>query len=208
MNLNAILKDQDLTQLKFFEDLLHDRLKILHCELSEVFKNISYSRTLASKPAHEMIIDLMAGCTEQCPFCGAQCDRSTNNHLSINGSDGKVLHITRHRPEGLGSYRWENKNTFVLDNCTYLVASDTVFRNKDTGGKWHPYRQYSEIYAEWDIAPDSSSNVSMYWKWFIAHYQTEIEEFFGYAKSEIPQEWKHFQWWEVEEWLKREYRLK
>ena len=68
-------------------------------------------------------------------------------------------------------------------------------------------RKYYEKYPDCDIPPDKSFEVLLFWKWFIGHYSTPIEKFFKYAKTEIPEEWRKIQWWEVDEWLKREYNL-
>ena len=95
----------------------------------------------------------------------------------------------------------------VLDICTQSVASDTKFMNKDTKGKYHPYKKFIQLYPDWNIPADKSLESSLFWKWFIGHYSTDIEESFGYATTVIPGEWKEIKWREVAAWLKEEYKI-
>ena len=44
----------------------------------------------------------------------------------------------------------------VIHTCPVLVAGEGSFSNKDTNGKWVPYRKYSNIYNDWNIPADIS----------------------------------------------------
>ena len=94
----------------------------------------------------------------------------------------------------------------VLDSCTYSVSDpDSAFEDKK--GMWHVYKHYSKIYPEWLIPADKSLESSLYWKWFIANYSSEIEDFFGHRHTKIPEEWTKLKWADVKEWLQKEYHL-
>ena len=114
-------------------------------------------------------------------------------------------HGTQHRPGCLGGGRWEDNNTMILDTCTTLVASGSRFRIRDN--KWQPYRKYKDIFPDWSIPADKSLESSLFWKWFVGHYSTEVKELYGRAETEIPDEWRELEWREVQEWLKTEYNL-
>ena len=192
--------DEELPHLDFFAQQVKEQLEKLHGELKTEYEGIRYSNTLKGESAHEMILKGVAGCTEQCPFCKAQCE------LTISGHIRTAKHTTQqHRPECLGSYRWSHNDKFVLDICTHLVATDATFRNSDTNNERHPYKDYRSIYPNWHIPADRSFTASLFWKWFIGNYSTEIEKYFKCAKTDIPREWKAIQWREVEEWLKNTY---
>ena len=118
-----------------------------------------------------------------------------------------IKHRTLHRPQGLGGQRWED-NTMVLDTCTFLVASDYRFHNDDTNNKWIPYKNYTDFYPEWSIPADRSLESSLYWKWFLGHHSTKVEQFYGRKQTtKIPDEWRKLKWNKVKVWLKEEYGL-
>ena len=194
--------DEELHHLDFFTEQVKEQLEKLHGELKTEYRGISYSDTLKGESAHEMILKGVAGCTEQCPFCKAQCE------LTVPGHDTRTAkHTTQHRPECLGSYRWIHNDKLVLDICSFSVTTDATFRNSDTNNEKHPCKDYRSIYPDWHIPADRSFTASLFWKWFIGHYSTKIEKHFNFAKTDISREWKAIQWREVEEWLKNTYVL-
>ena len=201
VDLNMYVRDDELSVLKFFTDQVKEGLESFR---STLFQNITYSETIGRESAHDMVVKKVAGCTEQCPFCGAQCELTISSHTS---GMNKSLHSTQHRPQALGRYHWVKDNTAILDTCTYLVSTNCNFRNAATEEKYHPYKDYRDIYSDWFIQADKSFESSLYWKWFIGHYSTRIEEFFHFAKTDIPGEWKCLQWRKVREWLITEYKL-
>ena len=86
----------------------------------------------------------------------------------------------------------------VLSLCTSSVAGNTNFHNGDTKDEWIPFKKY---YPDWTIPADMSLEASLYWKWFLGHFSTEVERSFGREKTEIPEEWKELKWKEVAKWL-------
>ena len=194
--------NQEISDANFFMTEVRNGLKDLHERLEDYLSTISYSQLKHVQPTHVTLYAQISGCLSQCPFCKAQCEL-TNNHPT----SGTIKHSTQHRPECLGRYRWEKDNTMVLDICTSLVAGDCRFRNDDTNNEWIPFKKYIDYYPEWSIPADMSLEASLYWKWFLGHNSTKVEEFFGRDKTKIPEEWKELKWKEVVKWLKETYKL-
>ena len=194
-DLNMYLHNHELLQLKIFTDKVKYELEKFRSVLCQ---NITYSQTADRVSTHEMILKVVSGCSTPCPFCGAQCELTTGCHTS------GVPHSTQHRPLVLGRYQYGRG---VFDACTYLVATDSKYKNESTKGKYQHYKKYHELYPDWLIPADKSFEASLYWKWFIGQYSTTIRDCFHIAESDIPEEWKALQWRTVKEWLITEYNL-
>ena len=91
--------------------------------------------------------------------------------------------------------------------CTTVVGSDLKFKNDDTKGKYHPYKEYTMIYPKWTITADLSPEASLYWKWFIGQYAGEIAHAFAMKEATIPYEWKKLKWSDVKKSLKDSFNL-
>ena len=202
VELTVFFKDQELTNLNFFTQQVIERLEELLNTLNKCLERITYSDISHEKSApHQQIYKQVAGCTAQCPFCGAQCENNIKHHWP------QRKHTTHHRPQCLNKFKWVENNTSILEICTYLVATNADFRNRDTENELHPYTKYYDFYPKWEIRADKTFEVSLYWKWFLGHYYLKIKEKYGHEETEIPQEWKQLQWVEVERWLKMEYQI-
>ena len=198
------ITSQELSDLNFFKKEVIRGLNELRNKLKKFFSDIEYLDITRRNTPHEIIFEMVSGCTEQCPFCKAQCELTEEKHSTT----GNIKHQTQHRPRCLGGRSWEEDKTMVLDVCTYSVSdSNTNFRTEHTEWKWHAYKEYSKIYPEWIIPADKSLESSLYWKWFIGNYSSKVEDFFGHEHTKIPEEWTKVRWAEVKEWLKREYQL-
>ena len=193
---------QVFKNLDFFTDEVVKGLDSLQSSLKHEFQTMTSSvMQMWEKKPYDTLLEEVAGCTKQCPFCKEQCDHTNAEHSS------SVKHSTQHRPHCLGGYRWEKDNTMILDLCTSLVHGDYSFCNSDTNDQWRPYKEYTKVYPDWSIPDDTSITASLYWKWLVGNYPTEIEELFGRSKTTIHDEWKALKWPKVKEWLKKEYRL-
>ena len=181
----AFAKDKEFPDANFFAKEVIKGLNSVSDEVKEKLSKIKYAHTCVKELAHEVLYDAASGCTEQCPFCKAQCEHNTKNHPT----SGTIKHEVQHRPRGLGGRRWDKDNTLVLDTCPVAVHCDHRFQSDKTNYEWHDYKKYADHYPEWSIPSDNSLESSLYWKWFIGKYSTKVEEFFGRAKTEIPQEW-------------------
>ena len=92
-----------------------------------------------------------------------------------------------------------------MDVCSSSVASDTTFKNKDTKGQPHPYKEYQTYYPNWSITADPSRQASSYWKWFVANFSERIAMNFNMKETKIPGTWKSLTWEEVKQDLQKLY---
>ncbi|XP_073403595.1 interferon-induced very large GTPase 1-like [Dendrobates tinctorius] len=162
LNFLASTEQQILAQLKSmtFPDLL-SKLKL--------------------KPQDELFSKVI-GCGHQCPFCKVPCEAGGATHSEHFASV--------HRPQGLGQYRDHSSGILVKSICTTSIVSSVSFSNSDTGGKWHPYKEYRTYYPDWSIDPDPSIESSDYWKLIFAKFNGEFAEAYNAEPAELPGDWK------------------
>ena len=150
---------------------------------------------------HEFLKELI-GCTEQCPFCGEQCDLQDADH------DDAVNHRTAvHHSGCLKGYRDVHTQILYTDFCPAKIACKEKFRNETTSQKWVDYSKYQRIYPKWTITPDIASENSLYWMLFIGRYKDQIAERFNAKPPIVPESWSNISWEEIEENLKKLYDL-
>ena len=169
----------------FSELLSQEEEKIMEKILTDQKLNFSNITEWQTSP-HLTLCDSVIGCTEQCPFCGEQCELTDPNHASC----GKDHFIKIHRPQCLGRFTWHVSNKLVLDLCTYSIESECNFKNADTNGEWVPYKSYRSIYKNWCISNESPTEAPKYWQWFIYSYLREIVEWVGAEPTSID----HLNW--------------
>nr|XP_051685000.1 interferon-induced very large GTPase 1-like [Oryctolagus cuniculus] len=144
-----------------------------------------------SKPVEEIVPEIekilsehLCGCWKQCPRCGAICTNTISTHEGDHS-------VPFHRPLAVKGGIWHKTDTFVIDCCTSLVASDCFMVFSD--GRKIPYKTYRQAggeYATWSITPDSSTQP--YWKWFVSHFRSNLEKKYGKkftGKGKIPEAW-------------------
>lgn len=144
-----------------------------------------------SKPVEEIVPEIekilsehLCGCWKQCPRCKAICTNTIPTHEGDHS-------VPFHRPLAVKGGIWHKTDTFVIDCCTSLVASDCFMVFSD--GREIPYKTYRQAggeYATWSITPDSSTQP--YWKWFVSHFRSNLEEKYGKkftGKGKIPEAW-------------------
>ncbi len=180
------LKGKIKTELENLEVKLHKSFSTISCE-----KEMGFWK---NKP-HELLENLI-GCTAQCPFCGEQCDLLDPNHE--NDCDHR---IEIHRISCLKGKRWKDSGVMTTHFCQASVShADLLFEHKED--EYHPYNDYKSIYKNWEIAPDISSEGSLYWQWFVGKYYENIAKEFGAKPPDVPDEWRHIEWSTVEKNLK------
>ena len=167
-------------------------------DLHGIFDRIIYESEMENwevKP-HEFLKELI-GCTEQCPFCGEQCDLQDAGHA--------VNHRTAiHRSGCLGEFDdVHTQKTICTEFCPAIISCKEKFRNKETNNKWVDYSKYQRIYPRWTITPDIASEDSLYWKLFIGKYKDKIAMRFGAKAPVVPESWSNISWEEIEENLKK-----
>ncbi|XP_075000839.1 interferon-induced very large GTPase 1-like [Calonectris borealis] len=177
------IEHQEITDIEFLNNAMTEALAPLKDHLKEEFASADMSSF--ERQPHTILAEQFAGCWEQCPFCGAVCTNTMQNH------DGDHQ-LDFHRPQVLTGYRWHKTDNLVIDICSSSVASDCTFRiGEDT---WIPYKRYRDAgppYSTWNISSDSS--MQAYWKWFVSHFRTELEKRYNgkfHGKGEIPAPWQ------------------
>ncbi|KAL4007025.1 mesoderm posterior [Sarotherodon galilaeus] len=166
-----------------FADWLTTSVNDMAETLGNEFKQSTFEKKLQHlhvNPQNELFNQLI-GCGKQCPFCKAPCDAGGIAHTE---------HWTSlHRPEGLGRYRRNSTRKLVTDICSSAVISDKKFRCSDTKKEWLPYKNYKEIYKDWDIQPDKSLEASDCWKYVMTKYNTDFAEEYNAEPADIPKAW-------------------
>ena len=174
-------------------------IKNLHASFDEI-KCEKEMETWTDKP-HDFLKELV-GCTEQCPFCGEQCDLLGADHTST------VKHHTAvHRSVCLKGYQKIETQVLQTEFCPTKIASEIQFRNSDTKEEMVNYSDYRTIYPNWTIEPDVTSKSSLYWKLFVGRYKDQIAEKFGGKPPEVPESWSKIEWEVVEANLQKIYHL-
>uniref|UniRef100_A0A3B5Q6H5 Si:dkey-85k7.12 n=1 Tax=Xiphophorus maculatus TaxID=8083 RepID=A0A3B5Q6H5_XIPMA len=170
--------------------------------LREKFKNTEFDSKLSRlhmKPENELFTRVI-GCGNQCPFCKISCDAGGEDHTQHFAS--------LHRPNGLGQYRYVYTGKLTTDICSSLVISDNRFSCSDTKNQWHPYKEYRQIYPDWNIPPDVSLEASDYWKYVMNKYNKEFAEAYLAKPADIPDAWKEITKEQAEKSLKKSFSMK
>ncbi|KFP96027.1 Interferon-induced very large GTPase 1, partial [Haliaeetus albicilla] len=177
------IEHQEITDIEFLNNAVTEALASLKDHLKEELASADMN-SFETQP-HTILAEQFAGCWEQCPFCGAVCTSTIPNH---SGDHQLVFH----RPQVLAGFKWHKTDNLVIDICSSSVASDCLFRiGEDT---WIPYKRYRDAgppYSTWNIPSDPS--MQAYWKWFVCHFRTELEECYNgkfHGKGEIPASWQ------------------
>ncbi|KAL1266974.1 hypothetical protein QQF64_002649 [Cirrhinus molitorella] len=168
---------------KKFTECLQCSVKDMENSVKDSFQARVFKKKingLQTKP-QDVLFKRVWGCGKQCPFCKAPCEA---------GGEAHTKHfVSIHRPEGLGRFSDVYSNTLVTDICTSSVHSNTRFKNHDTNDKWHPYKEYSKIYPDWRIDPDSSIEASVYWKYVMANFNEQFADTYDVEPADIPSSW-------------------
>ena len=191
LDLNNFKKQME-SELNKLEKMLHRTFNEVTCDAKEMSKWQEQPYNLLKK---------ICGCTEQCPFCGEQCNLVEHSSTDIKHT------VAQHRPDCVIGYRDKDTQNLSLGICPSLVAGDKSFRNKDTDLKFYPYKKYLDKYPKWHIPPDPAAQDSLYWKWFVGQYFQSLAEYFEAKQPEVPKQWKEIQWKDVEAKLKSQYNL-
>ncbi|XP_065447306.1 up-regulator of cell proliferation-like [Chrysemys picta bellii] len=154
---------------------------------------------LSLKPQDE-IFKRVFGCGKQCPFCKVPCE--------AGGSDHKEHFASVHRPQGLCSYRDLDTQKLVYDICSSKVVSENPFRNLDTKGKFHPYKDYRVYYPDWRIQADPSIEASDYWKFVFQKFNHQLAKRYNAKPADLPRDWGKITETRALEGLKEAFNMK
>uniref|UniRef100_A0A667XG48 VLIG-type G domain-containing protein n=1 Tax=Myripristis murdjan TaxID=586833 RepID=A0A667XG48_9TELE len=176
----------DINDFDFFKEELDKGIKSIVKKMSSL--TIDSMEQFSERPDQLLIDHKCKTCWTQCPFCGAVCtntdeDHSPNDHM-----------VTFHRPSGIKGAHFRSSVELSIDFCSTLVASDNSFYPNPSSDESVPFKEYKNAggkYAEWSITPDNSTLA--YWKWFVCKYQKKMEDYHKKnfeGKGEIPSEWR------------------
>ncbi|XP_070762960.1 up-regulator of cell proliferation-like [Enoplosus armatus] len=168
-----------------FTKSLIKALSELKEQLREEFSNSEdITETLNKLPIkpQEELFKRVFGCGQLCPFCYVPCE--------AGGKEHKQHHASVHRPQGLGGFGDMDTDKLVETLCTTDVQSDLRFRNTDTKGEWHPYREYNVYYPDWHIPPDPTIQASDYWKYVLVKYNDRFAREFEAEPADVPEAWR------------------
>ncbi|XP_058872835.1 interferon-induced very large GTPase 1-like isoform X2 [Acipenser ruthenus] len=167
---------------QYLQVLVNELTGTLRAEFSQGCDVEKKLINLPFKPQDELF-KRMFGCGMQCPFCKVPCE--------AGGQDHKEHHASVHRPQGLGRWRYLTNEKLTESVCTSDVFSERKFRSCDTQGKFHPYKDYRDIYPDWNIPPDPSIEASDYWKYVMTKFNKEFAVEYHAKPADIPEEWRN-----------------
>ncbi|KAM7026834.1 interferon-induced very large GTPase 1-like [Passerculus sandwichensis] len=173
----------EVTDIEFLSRAMTEALNDLRNRLMKELAGADLS-SFPRQP-HTILVEHFAGCWAQCPFCGAVCTNTMQNH----DGDHQVVF---HRPQALMGIKWYRTDHLVIDICSSLVASDCYLVLSDS--KRIPYKRYRDAgppNSTWKILPDSS--LQAYWKWFVSHFRTQLEAQYNgkfQGRGAIPEAWQ------------------
>ncbi|XP_063286851.1 up-regulator of cell proliferation-like [Pelobates fuscus] len=152
-------------------------------EIMSTMKDVDIESVLSKvtmKPEDELFKKVF-GCGKQCPFCKVPCEAGAVDHREHFASI--------HRPQGLGRYRFVDTNVLCCTLCSTDVISNKSFRNVDTNGAFHPYKDYTAYYPDWSIQPDPTICASDYWKFIFKEFNTQFAKEYKANPAELPEDW-------------------
>uniref|UniRef100_A0A8C2D4Y2 VLIG-type G domain-containing protein n=1 Tax=Cyprinus carpio TaxID=7962 RepID=A0A8C2D4Y2_CYPCA len=183
------VKHDDVDDFKLLEDVIKNELPSIIKDISGRFDKFPVKLDLKFRPDQLLIDDLCQCCWGQCPFCGAICTNTIENHDEDHSA---VFHGVR----GVKGVVFKDTTNLSVWICTTSVASSNrSFYHSDSGESvlYSEYRKAGGDYAKWSITPDLSE--LPYWKWFVCKFQKDLEKFYNKTfdgSGKIPSEWRKY----------------
>ena len=164
------------------EKRLHNYFGKVKCNQKEMWK-------WQDKPYN--LLKNVYGCTEQCPFCGEQCDLVEHSGTGVRHS------VKQHRPQCTSGYHFVDTNILALEICPSNIAGTGTFMCKKTDFKKHSFASYHEIYPDWHIPCDPTAKDSMYWMWFVGKHVGSLASYYKLIPPKVPIQWTEIKWEDV-----------
>ncbi|XP_049331647.1 interferon-induced very large GTPase 1-like [Astyanax mexicanus] len=180
---------KDVTDYDVLVDVIKKELLVVVEELKGSFCKLSDLRKemFREKPEEILIKHFCRCCWNQCPFCGAVCTNSQEDHTGDHQAE-------YHRSGGMKGWHYRGTREFSIDFCTTKVASDRSFYPdfSESSVPYNKYRTAGGDYAKWMISTDSQLT---YWKWFVCEFKENLEndhKLYFSGRGKILPEWKNF----------------
>ncbi|KAK7167048.1 hypothetical protein R3I94_001449 [Phoxinus phoxinus] len=175
----------DDVDVKLLEDVIRQELPAIIFDIISGFtKTFPVKLDYKERPDELLIDHFCQCCWVQCPFCGAVCTNTIENHPGDHS-------VKFHRVDGINGWHWINTKDLCAAFCTTVVTSDQSFIVSGVSFPYKEYRSAGGVYADWSITPDHSE--LSYWKWFVCQFQKDLENYYNkkfQGRGEIPDEWK------------------
>uniref|UniRef100_A0A8C1IJJ6 VLIG-type G domain-containing protein n=1 Tax=Cyprinus carpio TaxID=7962 RepID=A0A8C1IJJ6_CYPCA len=176
-----------VNDFSLLEKVISVELCSVSSEIQQKFSTETFPVNLEEKDRPDEILfdHLCQCCWVQCPFCGATCTNTIEDHSGDHS-------VPFHRVNGLTGCCYRETENLSANFCTSLVRTADMFYT----GQWflcREYRKAGNVYAEWSITPDISE--LPYWKWFVYRFQKDLNEYFGktfHMWDKISDEWNQY----------------
>ncbi|XP_056089961.1 interferon-induced very large GTPase 1 [Rhinichthys klamathensis goyatoka] len=182
--------NHDDVDVSFLEEVIKKELPSIISDIRSKFSTETFPVKLehTDRPDELLIDHLCQCCWVQCPFCGAICTNTIEDHPGDHS-------VPFHRNTGLNGWRYRGTTNLSLSICTSAVASDRSFypKSSDDTVLWKQYRKGGPKYSAWSITPDLSE--LPYWKWFVCEFKKDLEKHYGktyQGRGQIPAEWRRY----------------
>ena len=169
-----------------FTNELNKRVKLMEENLKQKFVLQAKDMNKWDEKPYDMIFERVRGCKEMCPFCHEPCNQTVAYHRGNHTVD-------LHRPVCLGGWRYRESGKMKLKTCTELVASNSYFYPSPGSDETYPYRQCEKIFPKWHIQEGLSTEVSLYWKYVVAHFKSQLARLYDMKEDDVPSRWIHFE---------------
>ena len=170
-------------EIDFFTSELKRRLCIMEDNLKEkLVLNSKDMETWEQKP-YDVVFKRVSGCRATCPFFKEPCNNTVPHH------DGNhTVHL--HRSLILGGYSFQRTGKMSLHTCNEAVANNSYFYLHPDSDETHPFRRCEDIYPKWKIDPSLPGEISLYWKYVVAHFESELAKLYS---MKVPEHWLRFE---------------
>ena len=169
--------------IKNFTDELYERFRIMEENLKQKFVLRAKDMEKWDEKPYDMIFERVSGCKEMCPFCHEPCNNTYANHSGDHTID-------LHRPNCLGGWRHRGTNKMCLKNCSECVANDFYFYPSANSDEKYPYRQCERVYPRWHIKEGLSTEASLYWKYVVFHFKSQLAWLYNMKEDDVPKHWE------------------
>ncbi|XP_073675260.1 interferon-induced very large GTPase 1-like [Garra rufa] len=178
------VKHDDIDDFSLLEDAIRKNLPAIMSNISKHFNDFLWKLDFKDRPDELLIDHFCQCCWVQCPFCGATCTNTIENHSGDHS-------VPFHRINGLNGFYYDETSYFCTEFCSTLVTSCESFQSAKGWFSFKNYRSAGTVYANWSIIPDLSEQP--YWKWFVCKFQRNIENHYNKSfqgNGSIPKCWR------------------
>ncbi|XP_041471827.1 interferon-induced very large GTPase 1-like [Lytechinus variegatus] len=208
----TIVSERAVGDFNNLQRIILEQLDNIQEDLEEEFANeTKCSVDWDGTPPPQQVLNKIWGCQEQCPFCKEPCADTTPDHYELSGRSHMCM---QHRPNGIGGTKWHSKGEMdgvdhsrrqlKHETCNFDIQRNLAFKCtlvnyrcrksgkcSTTGDEfvWHNIKEYKTYLPDWDIAPNTTNDVSKYWMWFMVTYQHQLKDRYHAKLPDIPEDW-------------------